>query len=396
MLQNDANWPSNRSARLLPVGTYGKTILDSFSGTAYYLAVAGINAGVIDGSYNQLSSFGTNWHLRTVGAMWKTKTRFLGRRSGGFKFTPKYQSALWRSGLEGLNGVTLINTFQLFGEPLLAEKSRLGIKACFYIDGTLREYFSQYGKFDTRDVDRQTQQEALDLERIGYEKADTIIAMSRHTAEDLERSYGIKRTKIHVVPPGANLPDSAVSSEVPSRKSFGAGNPFLLGFVGLYPQRKGLDRIAAAVQILRKRNLHVNLRIIGNCPPEIGSLEGVEYLGRINKRTQTPEFIAALSQVHLGCMLSCAELAGIAYLEFLRLGIPVVGTNVGGSVNILEQGGSIIVPPSIEPEELANRVERLYRDQNLYLELCAGAIAAREWAGWPRVVSQIDSLLSNI
>ena len=57
-------------------------------------------------------------------------------------------------------------------------------------------------------------------------------------------------------------------------------------------------------------------------------MNGVEFLGIIDKPTDLPRFIEAIRSVDLGCQLSRAELAGIAMMEFLRVGVPIIATNI--------------------------------------------------------------------
>jgi hypothetical protein len=53
-------------------------------------------------------------------------------------------------------------------------------------------------------------------------------------------------------------------------------------------------------------------------------------------------FIAIVRNVDVGCTLSCAELTGIAYVEFLR-GVPVIATDVGGAPDIVGLGAAHLV-----------------------------------------------------
>jgi glycosyltransferase involved in cell wall biosynthesis len=122
-------------------------------------------------------------------------------------------------------------------------------------------------------------------------------------------------------------------------------------------------------------------------------MDGLEYLGVISKRTHAADFIRAIGSVHLGCLASRSELAGIAMLEFLRLGVPVLGTRVGGATDILENGGSVMVAPDISVEELAEVLADLYHDRSRYEILKREADALRTWASWKRVAAELDAVL---
>jgi glycosyltransferase involved in cell wall biosynthesis len=214
--------------------------------------------------------------------------------------------------------------------------------------------------------------------------------MSRLAARTLQERYEVPASKISVVVPGANLLDDAVDAvEIQPSQS----DDFVLGFVGLYPERKGLDRLAQAVKILRARRLPIRLRVIGACPDDIQSMDGIDFLGRIDKKTDFNRFIQAIGSVHLGCLVSRSELAGIALLEFLRLGVPVMGTRVGGIPDILEGGGSLLVNHDIAPEALADVIAGAYTNEARYQKLKQEAEARRQWASWKRVSEDLDAVL---
>jgi glycosyltransferase involved in cell wall biosynthesis len=62
--------------------------------------------------------------------------------------------------------------------------------------------------------------------------------------------------------------------------------------------------------------------------------------------------------VDLDSMLSRAESTVIALPEFLRLGIPVIGTDVGGIPDIVNPGAGQLVSPEIRASDLAEHFAR--------------------------------------
>jgi len=384
--------PKSRPPRLLSAMAFSPTLEASFSGSTYYLAKAGLATRNLEGCFSLYSGQRPLRSLKIRGALWKVQRLLTRRKSGGFKFTSAYLDEVWPRHIGALAGATVVNNFQMYGREFVKRRKALGIGAYFYIDGTLSEYFEDYAEFDVSEIAKSTKKHAIEIEKQGYEAADGIIAMSRLTAHALQQRYGIPNEKIAVVVPGANLPDEELDrAGIPE-----AGDPsreFLLGFVGLYPLRKGLDRLAKAVQILRGRGLPVRLRVVGNCPEELRAAEGVEYLGVINKKTDFDYFLRAIGSVHLGCLVSRSELAGIAVLEFLRVGVPVLGTRVGGMTDILEGGGSLIVSPDVSPDELADEIARVHLNPDHYTTLKREAQNRRAWASWRRAAAELAAAL---
>jgi glycosyltransferase involved in cell wall biosynthesis len=353
-----------------------------------------MDGGQIDGCFTLQSPVRPDLGLNVAGAWWKLVQSLAGRKKGGFKFTPTFLDHVWGRYLPLLSGTSILSNFQVLGSPFWRQAERLDIDASFYIDGTLHEYFTTYADFDVvAIIDKATQAEAIENERLGYQRARSIVAMSQRSADDLKTFYGVRPEKIAIVSPGANLPDEAIEGFKTSTAS--RRDDFVLGFVGLYPLRKGLDRLAEALAILRGRRLPVRLRVIGECPDDIRNQDGVDYLGVIRKSTQMPEFLAAISDIDLGCQLSRAELVGVAMLEFLRFGIPILATDVGGIPEVMQGGGGVMVPPDIDAEQLAETISVLVTDRDRHARLKADAEGRREWASWSRAAREIDVAMSR-
>jgi glycosyltransferase involved in cell wall biosynthesis len=369
----------------------GQTLETAFSGSSYHLACAGMAEGSLQGCFSLSSAKATPRRVQIHGALWKLARSVRREGKAGFKFTSVYLNEVWPRYVDVLAGATLISNFQLYGSEFFRRRRQLDIGAYFYVDGTLTEYFESYGQYDMSNVDTSTMKQAIQLEQAGYELADGIVVMSKLSALTLQQRYGIPSDKISIVIPGANLADEVVDRlDISSPED---SDEFVLGFVGLYPLRKGLDRLAAALQILRGRGLHIRLRVIGNCPADLQTIDGLDYLGVISKTKNPDLFVQKLRGVHLGCLLSRSELAGVAMLEFLRLGVPILGTRVGGATDILEGGGSLGVSPDIEPEELAEVIAGIYHDRSQYSTIRAEAANRSAWASWTRAARELEMVL---
>lgn len=382
--------PANRRPRLI-TAVHGP-LVRSFSGSTLYCARGGIAEGVIEGAF-ALVTDKINFHLHTRATVWKLLRKALRQKAGGYKFHPSYNDVLWSQYLPSIADTVLISNNQLLGSYFFAHCPKHNVTPVFYIDGTLTEYLIGYGSVEDLNVGDDVVERAIKLEQEGYQQAQHIIVMSRATARNLIDVYGISPHRISIVVPGANLKDVAVPP--PSTHTGWVGSEFTLGFVGLYPQRKGLDKIAAAVSILRRRRMPIRLRVVGRCPEPIAAQDWVDDLGIINKETDTARFIEFIQSVDLGCQLSRAELTGIATMEFLRLGVPIIATNVGGIPDMFKDGGGILVTPNIGPEELASRIQILMTDMSRYQALRQEAVRRAEWASWRRVARELDTVLPN-
>ena len=387
-------WSPLNGRRAYLVGCDAKDDTRVFSGSTYHLAMQGVQDGLLTGMVNLYPSGMRGWRVYARAGWWKLSGGFRGRH--GFKFTDGYLDGVWRRSLPALRSSTVINNFQLFGPHFLRAHQAFEITPYFYIDGTLSEYFENYRAFDTAQIDPSAMRRALAIEREGYASCRKIVVMSRRTASHIARDYDVPQHKIHVVPPGANVPERLLDTldERPGRRWPSNKGPFSVGFIGLYPERKGLPTIAAAIQLLRRAGYDVRLHVIGKCPPEIAEQDGVIDFGLIDKSVDMDRFIEIVRDVDIGCMLSHAELTGIALLEFLRMGVPIIATDVGGIPDIVELGAGRLVAPEISPGDLAQCLAHMVDQRDQLAELREKAWARRQNASWRRVVRELTVVLN--
>lgn len=386
--------PGDRRPRLVATG-FGGSVRSSFSGSSGYLADAGIDNGTLDGAFTLFSDRAPDRVLQVKGALWKVQRLLHRQSSGGYKFSGDFSAHLWRRHLPALAGTDVINNFQLFSDEFFRRRAEYDVRAFFYLDGTLHDYLRGYREYDVAAVDAATVDRALEVERRGYHQADGIAVMSEAAARTLVAEYGLARDQVTVVLPGANLTDGMAEQVVARRAGRPQPDEFVLGFVGVYPERKGLPKLAAAVTALRAEGVPVRLRVVGRCPDDIAALDGVEALGYISKTDDPDRFVAALSGMDLGCLLSTVELSGIAVLEFLRCGIPVLATDVGGLPDNLQGGGGITVARDASTADVAGAIRRFITNTGERQRLIAEAEGRRSFARWHRTAASLGDLVAG-
>ena len=384
--------PSARRCTYL-VGCDSKQDIRVFSGSTYHLAQQGVEDGLLTGMMNLHPQGVGDWRVFVRAGLWKLR----GSRARGFKFTDGYLDGIWKRGLPALRDSIVINNFQLFGSHFVKSHRAFGVEPYFYIDGTLDEWFSSYRAYDAAKFDETVVRQALVVEQEGYASSRKIVVMSKRTAVNIARHYNVPQCKIHIVPPGANIPERLLETldSRPERLYRPDKKTFVIGFIGLYPERKGLPTIAEAVRLLRRSGYDVGLHAIGKCPPEIAQQDGVTHFGLIDKSVDTDRFIEIVRSIDIGCMLSRAELTGIALLEFLRMGVPIIATDVGGIPDIIDLGAGHLVPPGISPGDLAQRLSVIFDEPERLAELQENAWRRRHNASWRRAVQELKEVLNR-
>jgi glycosyltransferase involved in cell wall biosynthesis len=386
--------PSPR-ARAYVVGCDVRQDIRVFSGTTYHFAMQGVEDGLLTGMINLHPRGIGDWRVFVRAGLWKLSGGLRGRH--GFKFTDEYLDGIWKRGLPTLRDSIVINNFQLFGLHFLQCHEAFGIEPYYYIDGTLEEYFGNYRAFDTAKIDETAVHHALAVEREGYASCQKIVVMSKRSAVNITQHYNVPQRKIHIVPPGANIPERLLEplDGRPERFYQSGKKSLVVGFTGLYPERKGLPTVAQAVRLLRRSGYDVRLHVIGRCPSEIAQQDGTTHFGLIDKRVDIDRFIEVVANVDIGCMLSRAELTGIALLEFLRMGVPIIATDVGGIPDIIELGAGQLVSPEISAEDFAQRLARLIDQPDHLAELKQSAWRRRHRASWRRAVQELKAVLNR-
>lgn len=191
--------------------------------------------------------------------------------------------------------------------------------------------------------------------------ADRITALS---APDLEQQLALRLSaaeKYVVVRNGIDCDRFAG----PRPRSF-EGSP-VIGAVGRFSAEKGHRYLLEALALLRTRLPGARLVLVG-----YGALEGdlrgrAAVLGVDRLVTFAGERDSAelLGSFDLFAQPSLYESQGLAILEAMAAGVPVVATDVGGVRDAVRDGETGLLVPPAEPAALANALARLWEDRDL-------------------------------
>jgi glycosyltransferase involved in cell wall biosynthesis len=140
-------------------------------------------------------------------------------------------------------------------------------------------------------------------------------------------------------------------------------------FVGRLEESKGVDVLLKAIQILKEK-YHRSLRVAivgdGSLMKDLKKLAlqyGInEYIDFLGIRKDVLELMRKSS---IFVLPSRWEGFGLALLEAMSVGIPIVATKVGGIPELIEDGKDGILVEPENPEELANAMLRLLDEGEL-------------------------------
>lgn len=210
---------------------------------------------------------------------------------------------------------------------------------------------------------------------------DHIVCVSDYVRNDLI-SRGIPQEMTTTIPTGF---------ECPELKRTGEGN-FILS-LGRQVKTKGLKYLIEAMT-----NVDCKLVICGKGPEtknlekqivKLGLEEKVDMRGYVSEEEKSK----LMSTCKFFVMPSLFESFGLAAVELMSHGKPLVCTNVNGLPETVGNG-AITVDPA-DPKALAEAMNRLLDDGKLRAELGQNARIRAEYYSWDRFIDTYESILSR-
>lgn len=214
--------------------------------------------------------------------------------------------------------------------------------------------------------------------------AHAILAVSRHTAEDLERHTRAPAARVHVTPLGPSLPiGTADVTEVLDRLKVRA--PYVL-YVGALEPRKNVVRLVRAYRRLAARGTDHSLVLAGalgwKAQPLLREIESAAAPGEITLTGRVGD--DELDALHRGASVfaypSIYEGFGLPVLDAMARGVPCV---VSSTSSLPEVAGEAAIP--VDPRSvaaIADALAALTRDRALAERLRVAGFARAQRFSW--------------
>lgn len=203
--------------------------------------------------------------------------------------------------------------------------------------------------------------------RLYNRNVDGVVAISQAIVELLVRA-GVPRPRIRLIPSGI---DAGRFSALPDRPAARDGD-CVVGCLGVLERRKGHSELLAALSMLRRRGMKIRCLVggEGSLRAELerqavheGLQDAVGFLGFVS---DVEKFLAA---VDVFVMASRFEGLGVAALEAMAAGRPVVASRVGGLAESVVDGETGLLVPAGDVTALAEGIGTLARDPGLAREM---------------------------
>lgn len=180
-----------------------------------------------------------------------------------------------------------------------------------------------------------------------YRQLDTFIAPLDYLEEQALERTSLQRDQIVRIPQvidTAPLLRSVITKNDARAMMDLPQDTFLVGTIGRIDRAKGQEFLLHAVADLRRSGRRVEAVLIGENSREnyLGELTALAQQlgisGAVHVREHTSKIEAAFRSLDVFAMTSISEPIGMVTLEAMALGVPVIGTNSGGTPELLNHG----------------------------------------------------------
>ena len=143
-----------------------------------------------------------------------------------------------------------------------------------------------------------------------------------------------------------------------------AGEDLVIKSLGRFVEKKGFDLLLHAFARVLISGVDARLEIAGAGPQGrvLGALAGeLELLDKVSFPGWTDDVQSFLSNAHVFVLPSREEPFGIALLEAMACGVPIVSTRTSGPLEVLNEVTALLVDRD-DPESLARAITDIARD----------------------------------
>ena len=252
-------------------------------------------------------------------------------------------------------------------------------------------------------------------EREVLRQADRIVAATPAELAQLQWLYEVHTDNVVIIPPGV---DSGHFYPIPledARDYISVSTcPRMLLFVGRIEPLKGVGTLIEAISLMRLDGFlddaEVCLVVIGgdaSVSEELMSHEMARLL-RLREEYELQDvvtFLGKRSQDTLPYYYSAADIVvvpshyesfGMVALEAMACGTPVVASQVGGLAYLIKDGETGFHVLNQEPEELANRLMQILKDDDLHQKMSKNAAEYAMDYSWKVIANRMIELYQEM
>lgn len=231
------------------------------------------------------------------------------------------------------------------------------------------------------------------ITKFSIEQSDRVSAVSEYLKDETNRAFGCVQCDLRVIPNFVNL-GAYHPNDSSAREGLAPPDHRVIGHASNFREVK---RVKDVIRVFARihRYMKATLVMIGDGPDRdlaeeearaLGVEHDVRFLGRLES------VINLLQACDLFLLPSQSESFGLAALEAMACGTPVVSTRAGGVPELIEDGVSGILEPVGSVEAMGRRAVELLSDPARYDAMREGAIAKAAQYSSETIVPMYEAL----
>jgi N-acetyl-alpha-D-glucosaminyl L-malate synthase BshA len=235
------------------------------------------------------------------------------------------------------------------------------------------------------------------ITKFSIEQSDAVTAVSTYLRDETYRAFGCVNCDVRVIPNFVNLQEYR-PEEPGSRGRLAPEGHKLITHVSNFREVKRVKDVVRVFARIRNA-MPATLIMIGDGPErvdaenearDLGVNPDVRFVGRLDS-------VASLLQASdLFVLPSQTESFGLAALEAMACGSPVVATRAGGLPEVIDDGVNGILEPVGSVEAMGRRAVELLRDPERHATMRAAAVAKAEQFSADRIVPMYEAFYREV
>lgn len=233
--------------------------------------------------------------------------------------------------------------------------------------------------------------------RFSIERSDAVTAVSQYLREETYRAFGCTGCEIEVIPNFVNLEEYYPAAERRRPAFVPPGAKVLMHISNFRPVKRVVEVVRIFARV--RREVPAVLVMVGDGPqrPEaeaeaerLGVSREVLCLGKLDTVADL------LRSADLFLLPSASESFGVAALEAMACGVPVVASRVGGLPEVIVHGETGALLPPDDTAGMAAEAVAILSDHGRWERLRRGAAERARLFSTDRIVPQYEQLYERL
>ncbi len=246
--------------------------------------------------------------------------------------------------------------------------------------------------------------ERLMVESIIADQSDSIIISTQDEADAIKNIYNISSNKINVIPGGVDLSLFKPKDKFKSKKQLSlTGEKVILAVARLEPL-KGLDILISAIYKLENHS-GITLLIAGDYLNNKIEFERLQTIISTLNLTENVKFLGNIAHDKMPLYMSAADILvmpsyyesfGLAALEAMACGTPVITSRNSGAKTFITQGTSGYLIPWNCPDPYSERLDILLKNPILRATMGHQATIQANKMSWDTAAAKINLVYNTL